>query len=602
MATQPQAGRLRIGDDWNAISIIALAQSNPLKAVAELVENCIDAGAKHVTLVRGREQGQPFLSVIDDGEGIRKDADGAPDFRYVATHICDSFKRRLKGEEAAGIQGEFGIGLLSFWTLGESLFMRSGASDGVTYQMRMDRNHQQYTVSRSRTLIPIQGTELKVRPLLPGIRKLSGDKLQWYLAAELRDRIRTSGVQIRIVDRQARKEYRVVPRQFDGERIHDLPSLVTPLGEIFVEIYLADERQGNVGLYRAGTRVLESFSNLDDFTQSVWTTGELEGIVDAPFLNLTPGTRSGVIRDAAFRLFVDAIATLADPLQVLIEERRRAEEERASEKMLKSIQRAFREALTALAAEDYDWFDISRSAETQRARAIPGQDSPAAIDTDPSDEFEPGVPVPAGHHDEQRDFFEFPGPLHSTRISPISSILRVGESRTLRAICRDRSGRAVIRDVRYHWSVLEAEGALDAADGEVVAVTAPDEPGLMQLRLVATQHDVQCEADAQITVTNELLETRGRTTQSGRGLPGYTFEHAPGGLWRSRFDADRNLIIVNNGHRDFVFAAKVNAVKLRYIARLYAKELVLKNFPGAPAAEVAERMIEVTLYMESHLR
>ncbi len=37
-------GKLRIGNDWNAISIIALAQSNPLKAVAELVENKVCRG------------------------------------------------------------------------------------------------------------------------------------------------------------------------------------------------------------------------------------------------------------------------------------------------------------------------------------------------------------------------------------------------------------------------------------------------------------------------------------------------------------------------------------------------------------------------------
>jgi len=34
-----ERGKLRIGDDWNAITIIALSQSNPLKAIAELVEN-----------------------------------------------------------------------------------------------------------------------------------------------------------------------------------------------------------------------------------------------------------------------------------------------------------------------------------------------------------------------------------------------------------------------------------------------------------------------------------------------------------------------------------------------------------------------------------
>jgi len=42
------SGKLRIGDDWNAIRIIALSQSNPLKAIAEFVENSIDAHAKTI--------------------------------------------------------------------------------------------------------------------------------------------------------------------------------------------------------------------------------------------------------------------------------------------------------------------------------------------------------------------------------------------------------------------------------------------------------------------------------------------------------------------------------------------------------------------------
>ncbi|MDE0220840.1 MAG: hypothetical protein OXJ90_16360 [Spirochaetaceae bacterium] len=34
-------GRLRIGNQWNAITIIALSQNSPLKAIAEFVENSI---------------------------------------------------------------------------------------------------------------------------------------------------------------------------------------------------------------------------------------------------------------------------------------------------------------------------------------------------------------------------------------------------------------------------------------------------------------------------------------------------------------------------------------------------------------------------------
>ena len=62
--------------------------------------------------------------------GTPRDEEGRPDFKYVATHICDSIKRRLKAEGGgSGVQGEFGIGLLSFWTVGEALTMISIGSD-----------------------------------------------------------------------------------------------------------------------------------------------------------------------------------------------------------------------------------------------------------------------------------------------------------------------------------------------------------------------------------------------------------------------------------------------------------------------------------------
>ena len=51
-----RAGKLRIANHWNAISIIANSQTNPLKAVAEFVENSIDAQAKQVIIIRGKKK------------------------------------------------------------------------------------------------------------------------------------------------------------------------------------------------------------------------------------------------------------------------------------------------------------------------------------------------------------------------------------------------------------------------------------------------------------------------------------------------------------------------------------------------------------------
>jgi len=186
-------GRLKIGDEWNAIRIIAISQGNPLKAIAEFVENSIDAHARTVTITRGREHGEHYVSIKDDGDGVPRDEEGRPNFKYVATHIGDSIKRRLKAEGSGdGIQGEFGVGLLSFWTVGDKLTMISTGSDQRSYQMTMSKGDPGYTVSPRRVLFAERGTELRISPLLEGIRTLSGEKIQWYLASELRDRIRNA--------------------------------------------------------------------------------------------------------------------------------------------------------------------------------------------------------------------------------------------------------------------------------------------------------------------------------------------------------------------------------------------------------------------------
>ena len=590
-------GKLRIGDQWNAIRIIALSQSNPLKAIAEFVENSIDAHATHITVTRGKQRGEQYLSITDDGQGVH-------DFQYVATHIGDSIKRKLKRQGASGIQGEFGIGLLSFWTVGETLTLTSRDSGGAVRRLKLAKESPAYQIRDSRELFDRPGTTLQISPILQGVRTLSGERIRSYLASELRDRITRSGVTIQVVDKAARKRLEVTPHHYRGVPIHDLPLLTTPFGEVRTELYINDpSAAAGVSLVRSGTRVLERLADVHGLDGGIWTNTRLEGAVEADFLNLTPGTRSGIVHDERAAELVRVLRTIAPTLLERITEQQRAEEEEASRSLVKRVTRALREALLRLPEEQYAW--LASQVASRKSASSPGGRGEGIAETGDipvgATAIESSAPDPERG---ERALFDYPGPLHRVDILPGKSTINVGAERALTARLRDRSGRAVSADnVEFEWSVAEGAGDL-APSGEFASYAAPPEPELARVHVVASQlhssGDRIVEADAHITVTAELLDEPARSP-TGRGLPGYTLLYRPGELWRSTYSETDALITVNSGHPDFVHAASRPKAKLRYVAHLYVKELVLANFPGAEPNILLERFVELITYMNEAL-
>ena len=128
------------------------------------------------------------------------------------------------------------------------------------------------------------------------------------------------------------------------------------------------------------------------------------------------------------------------------------------------------------------------------------------------------------------------------------------------------------------------------------------EPGLTIILVRVSQGASSFTAEGLITVTDTIIPKHEPGDSIRKGMPGYTFRRAPGELWRSQYDEKQNVIIINNGHRDFVYASKNRARKLRYICRLFSKELVYRNFPGMPSEQLLERMIELSLYTEDNLK
>jgi hypothetical protein len=408
-------------------------------------------------------------------------------------------------------------------------------------------------------------------------------------------------VRVTVVDKLARKQYEVEPRQFEGRLLHNLPMIRTPHGDAYAELYLAEPADcSRVALSRAGTRVIEDLASLPDLEHAPWSSHYVQGLIDVPFLNLTPGTRSGIIQDERYAALITALEPVEAHVKKLIEDQQRAEEEQASQQSLRAIQRAFHEAMLALPREEYDWFDIQARAHREGGAAKPNENgTTAASDTDAAIA---GVVASVSGGPQQLQFFDYAGPLYSVVISPAASTTPLSEVRKFRALPRDRSRRRVEDDLRFNWELREGDGALNGVSDQEVEYRAPAIPGLARLRVTVTQGKIACCAEALITVTDSLETAMSPAVITTRGLPGYTFERAAGELWRCRFDSSRNIIVVNSGHRDFVFATRNRALQLRYLVRLYVKELVLKNFAGLPADQLLERMIELSLYTEEKLK
>ena len=123
--------------------------------------------------------------------------------------------------------------------------LTSTGSDDRAWQMVMRKGDPGYTVKARRTLFAEPGTQLRINRLLEGIRALSGEKIQWYLAAELRDRIRHTGVRITVIDKIARKQYAVEPRQYEGRLLHHLPAVRASAGDVYVELYMNEPKETN---------------------------------------------------------------------------------------------------------------------------------------------------------------------------------------------------------------------------------------------------------------------------------------------------------------------------------------------------------------------
>jgi hypothetical protein len=265
--------RLKAADSFDLIRWLARSQSDPRKAAAELVQNSLDAGARHVSIERVRQKKSVCLIVRDDGEGVLPEMEREEALTYVATHVGHSRKLGIDPAERTRrvIAGQYGVGLLGFWAMGRRLELRSRVGGSELLALRLEEDSADGSILRLplRTDDPQTFTEVAVVDLHASAQKvLGGRRLCDYLAAELRGQLLRSGVDLRIHDRivrgLAQQRFRVSPVRFAGERL-DLPAELAVAGypALRLELYLArGTARAAIQVAAAGTLVADDVADL----------------------------------------------------------------------------------------------------------------------------------------------------------------------------------------------------------------------------------------------------------------------------------------------------------------------------------------------------
>lgn len=581
---------LRPADPFDLIRWLARSQSDPRKAVAELVQNSIDAHARHVTVERRRLRGGPAFVVRDDGEGVLPSLAREDALRFIATNIGSSQKRKLRPEERQRlvITGQYGVGLLGFWSIGHRMEIRSRVR-GTTFHVlrfvedepRVSLDELPIDLASPQTFTEIVVTELHET----AARALAGRRLADYLAAELRGPILNSGAEIEVRDAMARgmaqKRFLVVPRRFTGEPLR-LPTelSVSDFPPARVELYLArGAERPSIQVSCVGTLVAEDIAELQalDLAEPPWVGCELAGLIEFPAFTVPPGTRRGVVPDRAAEAFARAMGDLRPLVEA---ELRRLEYERRSSANRQVIE------------------DLRRALRGLRSR-LPQYDLPPVVGAQGgADADEHGRPeVPEGEEVPMAQPELFPvGPLAAVRIVPDPVEVAPGHEHRARAEALDSEGHPIRRGVSYRWSV-EGTGFSVRGDGPRPAISAEAavRPG------AAARLRVEAEWDQRRAVAEAALEAiEPPPDEAGFGIPEPHLVDAPGETWRSRFDGRHWE--VNQMHEDYLALKAESRSRLRYLLALLAKDLAQHAHRVPGAVEASEDVVAILALAERNLR
>ena len=581
------SGQIGVKDPFQLIRHLARSQSDPRKAVAELVQNALDEQASHVVMERWREAGEALISIRDDGKGVLPEMPRPDALRYIAKNIGHSRKRQLSFDERMrqAMLGQYGIGILGFWALGHEFRMISRVAGSEVWVLTLWEDSPKFEIETT-TGDLTRGdtwTEVQVRRLHPAaMGPTSGLRLSSYLSVELRGQLLRHAARLTLVDRLARgtanRRFVIRPSELQGEKLEGIGSVAVPGYSHPIELELfyagdADPHSSEVKLACAGAVVVDRLGEHPDFARPPWNDPRLAGLVDFPHLEIPPGSRRGFVPNEAASALARALASIEPLILEKLKEKETARAAQLTSDLHRQLARIFSKATSLV--PHLEWFPVSRRA----GKLAEGTAGEPLSTPDLSEEDEP-APEP--------ELFA-PGPLAEARILPQRFELAVGEERVMRARAFDAERRRIVDNVSFRWS-SEGPVELSATEGDAVRARGSS-AGEAAVRLEAASGEKRAVASAHVSVISEA-----RPRASDAGIPQPQEINEPLQSWRSRTVEDGWQI--NVGHPDYKALADEPRRRLRYLANLLAKEIISRNFPRPEVGTILEEMVGLLTALE----
>jgi hypothetical protein len=593
--------RFSTPNNWILIKHIGDMQStNPLRSIKELVDNSIDAFARdpsfspkkgRIIKVEINKNGiRAHIKIVDNAVGWELDpVSGKPKFEFSVQHIGDSIKKYVKeykkGREEGVAIGQYALGLLSFWALGDRLTIFSrchlpkgkiGSCSKMIWKRYVETATIVDDVKPPDELAKGSGCVVIVDQLEKARMNLvTGNQLKRYLARACRSRLMKTGVTVEVYYKG--KKHIVKPMKYEGisfpmKHYH----VKGGFGSVELEIYLFPPRvesqeEYKVPIFAKGAKAYDDITQIEELDIYPWNAKKVYGQIDYPYGTITP-SRNAFVNDAFLGAFIRAMMEITEKLNRQIEEIEARKRKRQRKKFYNAFQKTWQEILNRLPEE---WLRKKEEGALEQKKTQ-----------------KPERPTVK------------PGPMYRLEISPENAQVQCRTVQSFAAKPYDMNGNLVRDpDIIYYWQIEPSNlGQLKKDMYRSCILQAGKQEGIATLAVTAFQYVEESGKEKTIhkTASTNIWTVSKLTKKPHRPPPGDKpplLDEIPlAEEIHSKYLPETNVVQVNNQHKDYIKAEKKGPEALfKYINYCYCKEIAVDRWKNLVTDhhELSERITDL---------